>query len=58
MHWCNPNQMKKLILILALGMGSMSWSQSRIEGFIYDKANDEPLPFCSIRILVPKKILR
>ncbi|MCL6265442.1 carboxypeptidase-like regulatory domain-containing protein [Flagellimonas myxillae] len=42
--------MRKIVLLLAFVACSSGWAQSKIEGFIYDKTNDEPLPFCSIRI--------
>ncbi|MEX0315718.1 MAG: carboxypeptidase-like regulatory domain-containing protein [Allomuricauda sp.] len=42
--------MKKFIFIWAIIVGANSWAQSKIEGFIYDEATNDPLPYCTIKI--------
>ncbi len=40
---------KSLLLILFIGLNS--FSQTKIEGFIYDKQSDEPLSYATIKVL-------
>lgn len=43
--------MKKITLILFLFLNSISFSQSLIEGFVFDKETKQPLPYATIKIL-------
>lgn len=47
--------MKIFNLLLAFAICTSAWSQSKIEGHIYDKATNTPLPYCSIKIYGSKE---
>ncbi|WP_431122130.1 carboxypeptidase-like regulatory domain-containing protein [Flagellimonas flava] len=47
--------MKKINLFLALIVCTSAWSQSKIEGHIYDQTTNTPLPYCSIKIYGSKE---
>ncbi|TMU57061.1 carboxypeptidase-like regulatory domain-containing protein [Flagellimonas algicola] len=47
--------MNKINLLLALVVCTSAWTQSKIEGHIYDEATNTPLPYCSIKIYGSKE---